>query len=49
MKDDPAFIATSRRWFLDPSPERGLSSLDAYYNPLREIAKTLDLDLTQVS
>ena len=49
MKDDPAFIAVSKRWFLDPSKERGLSSLDAYYNPLREIARTLDLDLTQVS
>jgi phosphonate transport system substrate-binding protein len=49
MKDDPAFVATSKRWFLDPAPERGLSSLDAYYNPLREIAKNLDLDLSQVS
>ena len=49
MKDDPQFIATSKRWYLDPSKERGLASLDAYYNPLREIAKTLDLDLTQVS
>ena len=49
MKDDPAFVVTSKRWFLDPSKEKGLPSLDAYYNPLREIARTLDLDLTQVS
>jgi phosphonate transport system substrate-binding protein len=49
MKDDAPFVATSKRWFLDPSPERGLPSLDAYYNPLREIAKTLDLDLKSLS
>jgi phosphonate transport system substrate-binding protein len=49
MKDDPSFVASSKRWFLDPSSEVGLSSLDAYYNPLRDIAKNLNLDLTQVS
>jgi hypothetical protein len=49
MKDDPAFIATAKRWYLDPSKERGLTSLDAYYNPLREIAKTLDLDLRSLT
>jgi phosphonate transport system substrate-binding protein len=45
MKDDAQFVATAKRWFLDPHQERGLKSLDAYYNPLREIAKQLNLDL----
>lgn len=45
MKDDPEFIAKSKRWYVDPHEERGLPSLDAYYDPLREIAKALDLDL----
>jgi phosphonate transport system substrate-binding protein len=45
MKDAPDTIAKTKRWYLDPSKERGLPSLDAYYNPLREIAKALDLDL----
>jgi phosphonate transport system substrate-binding protein len=45
MKDDPEFVKRSKRWYLDPHREKGLPSLDAYYNPLREIAKTLDLDL----
>ncbi len=44
-KDDPEFIATAKRWYLDPSKEAGLPNLDQYYNPLRDIAKTLNLDL----
>src|SRR5262249_31931117 len=43
MKDDPDAVARTKRWYLDPSREKGLSSLDAYYNPLREVAKALDL------
>lgn len=49
MKDDPEFIKTSKRWYLDPHAERGLPNLDAYYNPLREIARKLDLDLKTLS
>ena len=44
-KDDPEFIAKAKRWYLDPSKDRGLTSLDAYYNPLRDVAKLLNLDL----
>jgi hypothetical protein len=43
MKDNPQFVAASKRWFLDPNQEKGLPNLDAYYNPLREIAKNVDL------
>lgn len=45
MKDDTQFVATAKRWYLDPHRERGLRNLDEYYNPLREIAKQLNLDL----
>jgi phosphonate transport system substrate-binding protein len=45
---DAEFIRAGRRWYLDPSKEKGLANLDAYYNPLREIAKLLDLDLKTV-
>lgn len=44
-KDDPAFIAATGRWYIDPTKERGLKSLDNYYDPLRKVAKQLDLDL----
>ncbi len=43
------FIAESGRWFVDPTitdPDfAGLDHLDAMYDPLREVAKALDLDL----
>jgi phosphonate transport system substrate-binding protein len=45
IKDQPDVIAKAKRWYVDPHEERGLPSLDAYYNPLRDIAKTLNLDL----
>lgn len=48
MKDDTALVAVSKRWYLDPTKERGLTNLDAAYNPLREIAKQLNLDLRSV-
>jgi phosphonate transport system substrate-binding protein len=48
MKDDAEFVKRSKRWYLDPHAERGLPSLDAYYNPLRDIARSLDLDLKKL-
>jgi len=43
------FIAETGRWFVDPTmtdPEFAhLEHLDAMYDPLREVAKALDLDL----
>lgn len=42
---DPAFVRDSKRWYVDPAPELGLKSLDAYYDRLRLLAKVLDLDL----
>jgi phosphonate transport system substrate-binding protein len=45
MKDNPELVTKAKRWYVDPHAERGLPTLDAYYNPLRDIAKMLDLDL----
>lgn len=46
--EDPRFIRAAKRWYVDPSVERGLTSLDAYYDPLRKMAKLLDLDLSKM-
>lgn len=45
---DAEFIRGARRWYADPSRRLGLAKLDAYYNPLRDLAKMLDLDLRQI-
>lgn len=44
-KDNPEFIRATKRWYVDPHKEHGLKNLDEYYNPLRDIAKALNLDL----
>jgi len=48
VKNHPVIVAEIRRWFTDPSEEFGLETLDAYYNPLREMAVLLDLDLKEL-
>lgn len=45
MKDDAPAVEKQRAWYVDPSGELGLKSLDAFYNSLRDIAKLLNLDL----
>jgi len=45
IKDNPELIASYRQWYVDPSVELKLTHLDAFYNPLRDIAKLLNLDL----
>lgn len=49
IKDNPELIAQVASWYVDPAPELGLSSLDQYYNSLRDIAKLLDLDLKELA
>jgi phosphonate transport system substrate-binding protein len=49
MKDDAALVATTRYWYADPHQELGLKTLDAFYNPLRDIAKLLKLDLKELA
>ena len=49
IKDNPEMIESMARWYVDPSEELGLESLDQYYNSLRDIAKLLDLDLQELA
>lgn len=48
-KDDPEFIKARKAWYVDPAPELKLTSLDLFYNPLRDIAKLLKLDLKELA
>jgi phosphonate transport system substrate-binding protein len=48
MKDRPDMVTTMKRWYVDPTQEFGLQSLDQFYNPLRDIAKLLNLDLKEL-
>lgn len=41
----PELVPTLRRWFVDPTQSLGLTNLDAFFDPVREVARTLDLDL----
>jgi phosphonate transport system substrate-binding protein len=45
IKDHPDLVTQTGQWYVDPAPEMGLANLDAFYNPLRDVAKLLDLDL----
>lgn len=49
IKDDPDQVAASRRWYVDPTEDLGLESLDQYFNVLRDIARLLDLDLQELA
>jgi phosphonate transport system substrate-binding protein len=44
----PELVPTLRRWFVDPAPAMGLANLDALYEPVREVARVLELDLQKV-
>jgi phosphonate transport system substrate-binding protein len=48
-KDDPAFITARKAWYVDPAPGLKLTSLDQFYNPLRDIAKLLNLNLKELA
>ena len=48
IKNDPALVETTARWYVDPAPELKLASLDQFYNSLRDVAKILDLDLKEL-
>jgi phosphonate transport system substrate-binding protein len=48
VKDDAELVKTRRSWYVDPHEELHLASLDAFYNPLRDIAKLLNLNLKEL-
>jgi phosphonate transport system substrate-binding protein len=47
IKNQPELIAALGNWYTDPNIDQnlGLPNLDAYYDPLREVATVLGLDL----
>ena len=45
IKENEQNPASLVRYYVDPTEELGLNHLDEYYNPLREMAKLLDLEL----
>ena len=45
VKNQPDLVGKIARWYVDPSKELNLKNLDAFYDPLRQVAKILDLDL----
>ena len=45
IKDNDALVKTSGRWYVDPTSDLKLKNLDAFYDPLRQIATLLKLDL----
>jgi phosphonate transport system substrate-binding protein len=49
MKDQPELVGTLRYWYVDPHESMGLKTLDAFYNPLRDIAKLLKLNLKELA
>jgi len=48
VKNQPDIIATTRRWYADPTEKLGLDSLDQLFNGLRDAAKLLKLDLKEL-
>jgi phosphonate transport system substrate-binding protein len=48
-KDDPEFITGRKAWYVDPTAELKLARLDQFYNPLRDIAKLLNLNLKELA
>ncbi|MBI1297721.1 phosphate/phosphite/phosphonate ABC transporter substrate-binding protein [bacterium] len=49
IQNNPEMIEATARWYVDPSAELGLETLDQYYNSLRDIAGLLDLDLQELA
>lgn len=49
VKNHPELVAKYGQWYVDPSAELGLKTLDAFYDSLRDAAKILNLDLKKLS
>src|SRR5262249_34907624 len=48
VKNHPDLIKTVGEWYVDPTQDLGLKTLDSFYDPLRDVAKVLNLDLKKV-
>jgi ABC-type phosphate/phosphonate transport system substrate-binding protein len=47
--ENAEYVIARKQWYVDPSEGLGLDTLDQFYNPLRDIAKLLDLDLKELA
>jgi phosphonate transport system substrate-binding protein len=43
------FVSARKSWYVDPSSDLRLQHLDQFYNPLRDIAQLLNLDLRELA
>jgi phosphonate transport system substrate-binding protein len=43
IKDDPNMIAAYKEWYVDPTQSLGLKALNNFYDPLRDLAKNLNI------
>lgn len=48
LKDQPEMIAKLGYWYADPTADLKLTTLDQFYNSLRDIAKLLNLNLKEL-
>ncbi|NJN16964.1 MAG: phosphate/phosphite/phosphonate ABC transporter substrate-binding protein [Oscillochloris sp.] len=48
IKDQPDLVTIYKRWFVDPTADSAIN-LDQLYNPLRDVATILDLDLKELA
>lgn len=48
IKDQPELVTALNGWYVDPTEELKLQTLDQFYNPLRDIAKLLNLNLKEL-
>jgi phosphonate transport system substrate-binding protein len=48
VKDHPDIIKGISEWYVDPTTEMKLDSIDSFYDPLRDVAKVLNLDLKKI-
>jgi phosphonate transport system substrate-binding protein len=49
VKDSPEIVKGLGQWYVDPTKDMGLTQLDSFYDPLRDIAKLLNLDLKKLA
>jgi phosphonate transport system substrate-binding protein len=48
IKDETELVTLYKRWFVDPTADSAIN-LDQLYNPLRDVATLLDLDLKELA
>ena len=49
LKEHPEVVTGIGEWYVDPTADLKLDKLDSFYDPLRTIAKVLNLDLKKLA